>query len=235
MSKPRILIVEDETRYQYIIRANLVARGFEVLTAETGQGAIDSVAALQPDLVVLDLRLPDIDGFSVCEEIRAFSRVPIIMLTALANHTDRVRGLDCGADDYVPKPFNIEELVARMRAVLRRAALGRREHENAAGQIQVGKVRIATDERCAYVDSRQIKLSPTEYRVLCTLARHAGQVLVYDYLLDEVWGSGYAGSERLVHQVVSRLRQKIEPDPKQPLYIHTEYGAGYVMQYTGPQ
>ncbi|MBN1641274.1 MAG: response regulator transcription factor [Anaerolineae bacterium] len=232
MSEGRILVVDDEPRYLYLIRHNLEVRGYRVLTAETGREAIDAIVAQQPDLVVLDVRLPDIDGFAACQQIRTFSTVPVIMLTALSDHANRVRGLECGADDYLPKPFHIEELVARVHATLRRVAYDARG--SAGSAIEVGRLRIDTADHCVTLEGRQVSLSPTEYQLLVALALEVGRVLVYDYLLDRVWGPGYAGNERLVHQGVSRIRRKIESDPGKPQYIHTAYGVGYLLQYTGP-
>lgn len=228
MTGARILVVDDEFRYTYVIEANLLARGYTVYTAETGREAIELTATQRPDLVVLDVRLPDVDGFEVCRTIRTFSTVPIVMLTALTEPVDRVKGLACGADDYVPKPFNMDELIARVEAALRRLEYDRQLEP--AGQLRVGSLTIDPTQRQAHVDGQQLQLTPTEYRLLCELVRHLGKVLLHDHLLAHVWGEAYMDQQYLVHQTISRLRHKIELAPHAPVRIDTEYGVGYVCR-----
>ena len=223
----RILVVDDEIRYIRAIEINLRADGYEVLSAMDGEGAIERTAAEEPDLVLLDLRLPDLDGREVCRRIREFSDVPIIMVTALAEDMTMVEGLDSGADDYITKPFSASELLARVRAVLRRAEVSRRQ--GAVAVFEAAGLRVDFAQQRVFCEDREVHLTNVEYRLLRALVQDVGRVLVPEYLLDEVWGIGYEGDDHLVWQAIHRLRQKIEPDPKQPRYIHTRPGLGYLF------
>jgi DNA-binding response OmpR family regulator len=225
--KVRILVVDDEHRYVRAIQVNLKASGYEVLTASNGQTAVDLVATEELDLIVLDIRMPGMDGFEVCQRIREFSAVPIIMLTALASDADKVKGLDIGADDYVTKPFSAEELLARVRAALRRVELSERKEPRPT--FQAGDLLVDFARQRVFVRDQEVNLTPIEYRLLCELVRQAGRVLVPEFLLDKVWGLGYEGENRLLWQAIHRLRQKIERDPRDPLYIQTRPGIGYVF------
>lgn len=169
--------------------------------------------------------MPDRDGYEICRRIREFSTAPIIMLTALAENTDKVKGLDVGADDYVTKPFNAEELLAWVQAVLRRVELSKRQEPGPTFEINGLLIDFARQR--VFVAGQEIDLTPTEYRLLCELAQQAGRVLVLDYLLENVWGIGYEGENQLVRKVIYRLRQKIESDPGKPRYILTRPGVGY--------
>ena len=225
--KACILVVDDETRYLWMIRTNLKARGYEVVTAMGGQRALELAVSKEPDLILLDIRMPGIDGYEVCRRIRQFSTVPIIMLTALAEDAQKVKGLDIGADDYITKPFSSDELWARVRAALRRVELSRQEDPRPifqAGDLQVDFVR-----RRVLRGEREVHLTPIEYRLLCELVRHAERVLVPEYLLEKVWGMGYEGENLLLRQVIHRLRRKIEHDPRNPICIQTRPGSGYVF------
>jgi DNA-binding response OmpR family regulator len=225
--KPRVLVVDDEPRYVWAIRVNLEARGYEVLTASEGNKAVELAAGEGPDLIILDVRMPGLDGLEACRRIRQFSTVPILMLTAAAADADKVKGLDAGADDYVTKPFSAEELLARVRAALRRV-------EFAAGKdtrpiFESGALRVDLAQQRVFVAAEEVELTPIEYRLLCELVGNAGCVLVPDRLLELVWGPGCEGEHRLLRQAVHRLRQKIEPDPQNPQYILTRRGIGYVL------
>ncbi len=222
-----ILVVDDEPRYVRAIRFNLEASGYEVLTARDGQTAIELAATEEPNLVVLDIRLADLDGFEVCQRIREFSQVPIIMLTALAEDTDKVKGLDVGADDYVTKPFSADELLARVRATLRRVRVSERQEPHPI--FQAGDLVVDFAQQRVFARCQEVKLTPTEYRLLHELIREADRVLVPEYLLKSVWGTGYEGENHLLWQAVHRLRRKIEQDPKNPQYIQTRPGVGYVF------
>ncbi len=226
-SKARVLVADDEARYVRAIKLNLEASGFEVVTAADGQAALELAADAEVDLVILDVRMPRLDGYEACRRIREFSSVPIILLTAMAQEADKVKGLDLGADDYVTKPFSANELLARVRAVLRRGGLA----EGAPPQaiFQRGDLTVDYGRQRVFIAGREVDLTATEYRLLCELARHAGQVLVPDYLLERVWGSAYVGENRLVWQAIHRLRQKIEPVPNAPRYIENKPGIGYVL------
>jgi len=223
-----ILVVDDEARYVRAIRFNLEASGYEVTTAQDGETAIALVGDGAPDLVLLDVKMPGMDGLEVCRRIREFSAVPIIMLTALAQDTDKVKGLDTGADDYVTKPFSAEELLARVRAALRRADLGR--HPETPPLFEAGDLRVDFARQRVFVSDQEVDLTPTEYRLLSELVRQAGRVLVPEHLLAKVWGVGYEGETSLVWQAIHRLRRKIEPDAKSPQYIQTKPGIGYIFE-----
>jgi DNA-binding response OmpR family regulator len=225
--KIRILVVDDEARYVWAIKVNLEARGYEVLTARDGQMAIELAVNEEPNLIILDIRMPGMDGYEVCRRIREFSAVPIIMLTALAEDADKVKGLNSGADDYVTKPFSAEELVARVRAALRRVELSERKEPNPV--FEAGNLRVDFARQRVFVSGQEVTLTPTEYRLLCELVKQAGRVLVPDYLLEKVWGRGYEGENRLLRQAVHRLRRKIEHDLRNPEYIQTRPGVGYVF------
>jgi DNA-binding response OmpR family regulator len=225
--KARILVVDDEPRYVRAIQVNLQASGYEVLAARDGQTAIDLAASEAPDLILLDIRMPGLDGYEVCRRIREFSAVPIIMLTALAEDADKVKGLDTGADDYVTKPFSADELLARVRAALRRVELSERQEPHPT--FQAGDLLVDFARQRVFVHGQEVNLTPTEYRLLYELVKQAGRVLVPEYLLEKVWGIGYEGENRLLWQAIHRLRRKIEPDPQNPQYIQTRPGIGYVF------
>jgi DNA-binding response OmpR family regulator len=222
-----ILVVDDEPRYIRAIQINLEASGYEVITARDGQTAIELAAGEEPDLILLDIRMGGLDGYEVCRRIREFSAVPIIMLTALAEDADKVAGLDVGADDYVTKPFSADELLARVRAVLRRVELS--ERQDPSSTFQAGDLLVDLAQQRVFVRGQEVNLTPTEYRLLCELVRQAGRVLVPEYLLEKVWGMGYEGENRLLWQAIHRLRRKIERDPRNPQHIQTRPGIGYVF------
>jgi DNA-binding response OmpR family regulator len=225
--KVRILVVDDEPRYVQAIQINLEASGYEMLAARDGQTAIELAATEEPDLILLDIRMLGLDGYEVCRRIREFSAVPIIMLTALAEDADKVKGLDIGADDYVTKPFSADEILARVRAVLRRVELS--ERQNPCPTFQAGDLLVDFARQRVFACGQEANLTPTEYRLLCELARQAGRVLVPEYLLEKVWGMGYEAENHLLWQAVHRLRRKIERDPRNPKYIQTRPGIGYVF------
>jgi two-component system KDP operon response regulator KdpE len=227
MKRTRILVVDDEVRYVRAIQVNLEASGYQVLTARDGQQAIEIAAAEAPDLVILDLRMPGLDGYEACHRIRQFSTVPIIMLTAMAEDAQKVRGLDTGADDYVTKPFSAGELLARVRAALRRAQAAGRPYPQPA--FQAGDLRVDFVQGRVFIRDQEVHLTATEYRLLCELVQTAGRVLTPTHLLSAVWGPGYEGEDHLVWQAIHRLRQKIERDPKEPQLVQTRPGLGYVF------
>ncbi len=221
----RILIVEDESRMARFIRLNLEHDGFQVFEAVRGREAIRRAREEFPDLILLDVMLPDIDGFEVLSRIREESDVPVIMLTAKGEEDDRVRGLELGADDYVPKPFSPRELVSRVRAVLRRSEIVR---GSSRGPIEIDeRLKIDFDRREVWVDGELVKLRPTEYRLLYHLVQNAGWVLTHDQILTKVWGYEYQDEPHYVRLYVNYLRQKLEEDPSDPKYILTERGVGY--------
>jgi two-component system KDP operon response regulator KdpE len=220
-----ILVVDDEERMVRFIRLNLEHDGFNVIEAFNGSQAINQVRSNLPDLVLLDIMMPDMDGFEVLRIIRETSNVPVIMLTAKGEEDDRVRGLELGADDYVTKPFSPRELVSRVRAVLRRTeTTGVSTH----GLIEVDeRLKLDFDRREIWVDDELVKLRPTEYRLLYHLVQNAGWVVTHDQILGKVWGYEYRDEPHYVRLYINYLRKKLEEDPANPKYILTERGVGY--------
>lgn len=223
--KYRILVVDDERRMVGFIRLNLEQDGFEVIEAYNGTQALDRLRDSLPDLILLDVMMPDIDGFDVLRTIREISQVPVIMLTAKGEEDDKVKGLELGADDYITKPFSPRELVSRVKAVLRRGSFA---DEGDEGVIEVDKrLKIDFSRREVWVDGELVKLRPTEYRLLYHLVQNAGWVLTHDQILTKVWGYEYRDEPHYVRLYINYLRKKIEVDPANPVYILTERGVGY--------
>ncbi|MCL4370939.1 MAG: response regulator transcription factor [Chloroflexi bacterium] len=227
MTRQTVLVVDDEPRYVRLLRANLESLGYRVVAADSGVSAVQRAEAEDPDLIVLDLMLPDLDGYEVCRQIREFSTVPIIMVTARRQQTDKVRGLDLGADDYLTKPFDAEELLARIRAQLRRSGL--RRQPNLQPPFALGELTVDFAQHRVSILGREVSLSPTEYRLLFHLASNAGRVLVQEELLRLAWGAEYADEPDVLRVYIRRLRRKIEEDPSAPRYIVTKPGIGYLM------
>jgi len=223
--KYRILVVDDERRMVGFIRLNLEQDGFEVIEAYNGTEALERLRDSLPDLTLLDVMMPDIDGFEVLRMIREISQVPVIMLTAKGEEDDKVKGLELGADDYVTKPFSPRELVSRVKAVLRRGSTFEEEDE---GVIEIDdRLKIDFVRREVWVDDELVKLRPTEYRLLYHLVQNAGWVLTHDQILTKVWGYEYRDEPHYVRLYINYLRKKIEEDPSDPKYILTERGVGY--------
>jgi two-component system response regulator MtrA len=218
----RILLVEDDPSIRELTTIGLRAAGYEVVAAADGREALDRFAAERPDAVVLDIMLPVLDGLAVCRTIRLESTVPIVMLTARTDAFDVVAGLEAGADDYVRKPFELPELVARLRVALRRAGT-----TESAGPLRLGPLEIDEGSHSVRRDDEDIPLSHTEFRLLAELARRPGQVFTRELLLEQVWGYDYLGDSRLVDVAVQRLRAKIEVEPARPELILTVRGVGY--------
>jgi two-component system KDP operon response regulator KdpE len=220
-----ILVVDDEERMARFIRLNLEHDGFQVVEAYRGMQALQQYRDSLPDLVLLDVMMPDIDGFEVLSMLREISNVPVIMLTAKGEEDDRVRGLELGADDYVTKPFSPRELVSRVRAVLRRTDSSSTDSPDV---IEVDQhLKLDFSKREIWLDEELVKLRPTEYRLLYHLVKNAGWVLTYDQILSRVWGYEYRDEPHYVRLYINYLRQKIEKDPSNPKYILTERGVGY--------
>lgn len=221
----RVLVVDDEPRMIHFIRLNLEHDGFQVFEAASGSKALDQLRDQLPDLILLDVMMPDLDGFETLRLIREISTVPVIMLTAKGEEDDRVRGLELGADDYVTKPFSPRELVSRVKAVLRRTEM---PSQSGSEVIQVDdRLRLDFDRREVWVDGQIINLRPTEYRLLFHLVQNAGWVVPHDQLLAKVWGYEYREETHYLRLYINYLRQKLELDPSNPKYILTERGVGY--------
>jgi DNA-binding response OmpR family regulator len=225
--KDRILVVDDEPRFVRLIEANLQTEGYEVLKAKNGKQAVDQTVAEKPDLVLLDVMMPEMDGFQACERIREFSNVPIIMLTAKGEEDQRVKGLNLGADDYIVKPFSASEMLARVRSVLRRAK--RTAPEMGESVFTRGELQIDFARAEVRLSGQPISLSATEYRLLLQFAHNAGKILTAEDLLRNVWGGEYSEEKEILWVSISRLRQKLEKDPKKPEMIVTHSGEGYSM------
>jgi DNA-binding response OmpR family regulator len=226
-----ILVVDDEPKYVYIIKLNLEARGFRIIVGRDGEEAVNLAASDQPDLIILDIMMPGLNGFEACRQIRQFSPVPIIMLTAKAEESAKIKGLDVGADDYITKPFSIDELLARVRANLRRVELSKQPALES--NFQAGELQIDRSQQRVSIGDREVNLTATEYRLLNELVNESGRVLVPEYLLTTVWGPGYEGDESVLRQAMYRLRQKLEPNPKEPQYLLSKRGLGYM--FAGPK
>ena len=218
----RILLVEDDPSIRELTTIGLNAAGYDVIAAADGREGLDRFAADQPDAVVLDIMLPVLDGLAVCRTIRLESAVPIIMLTARTDAFDVVAGLEAGADDYIRKPFELPELVARLRVALRRAGT-----TESGGPLHLGPLEIDEASHTVRRDGHEIALSHTEFRLLAELARRPGQVYTRELLLEQIWGYDYLGDSRLVDVAIQRLRSKVEADPAAPELIQTVRGAGY--------
>lgn len=224
-SGARVLIVDDERQIRRFLRAALSAQGYEVLEVGSVRDALSTAASARPDLVILDLGLPDGDGLSVVKSIREWSEVPILILSVRGQETDKIAALDAGADDYLTKPFGAGELLARMRVAMRRFARTDAEPVFATGGLVLDMAR-----RMVTAEGSEVHLTATEYALLKTLAVYAGKVLTHNQLLQMVWGPGYETEAHILRVNISNLRRKIEPDPLHPTYIVTEPGVGYRMR-----
>jgi two-component system, OmpR family, KDP operon response regulator KdpE len=221
----RVLVVDDEPAIRRFLRASLSAHGYQIFEAACGEEALAGVVAHHPDLIVLDLGLPDLEGIEITRRLREWSRIPIIILSVRGQETDKIAALDAGADDYLTKPFGVGELLARMRVVLRRATQTTSQPVFTNGDLSVDLAR-----RVVSLAGREVQLTPTEYDLLRVLVTYAGKVLTHHQLLREVWGQGYEQEMHMLRVNISNLRRKIEPDPTRPRYIVTEPGVGYRLQ-----
>lgn len=229
--KPTVLVVDDEPRILRFVRAELESAGCRVLTASEGNAALEIVESSRPDLVVLDVIMPGMDGFEVLRRVRELSSVPVILLTARGSDADKVRGLDLGADDYLTKPFSPDELSARIRAVLRRTSSG--SQTPAKTQFRVGDLTVDFDRRKVVARGQEVAMSRTEWQLLQQLAMNAGKVMLHEDLLVRTWGPEYRDDVEYLRVWISRLRRKIEDDPSQPLYLRTVPGVGYLLADEG--
>ena len=221
----RVLVVDDESSIRRYLRAALSAQGFTIFEAANGEDAINAVLTDRPDIIILDLGLPDFDGIEVTRRLREWSQTPIIILSVREAENDKIAALDAGADDYLTKPFGTGELMARMRVALRKLNSNPDEHV-----LQVGGLRMDLSRRLVTVDENQISLTPTEYDILRLLLQNAGKVLTHHQLLRKVWGTAYESEMHILRVNISNLRHKIEADPARPHYLLTEPGVGYRLR-----
>ncbi|ATQ67557.1 MULTISPECIES: response regulator transcription factor [Methylosinus] len=221
---PRVLIVDDEPQLLRVLKPALAAGGYRTIEAASGREALRAIAALSPDAVLLDLGLPDMDGKEVLAQARAFSQVPILIVSARDREQEKIEALDAGADDYVEKPFSIGELLARLRAALRHGA---RDAGPAAAEVESLGLRIDLANRAVTRDGAPVKLTPKEYDLLATLARHPGKLLTHKQILTAVWGPAHGGDTQYLRVFIGQLRAKIEEDPSAPRLIVTDPGVGY--------
>jgi two-component system KDP operon response regulator KdpE len=222
---PVVVLIEDAPEIRRFLRATLAGHGYRLVEAETGREGLQAAETRQPDLIILDLGLPDIDGLEVIRRLRQWTAVPILVLSARGQEVDKVAALDAGADDYVAKPFGVGELLARMRVSLRHAERTVRDVEEQA--YKAGDLVVDLAQRRVTVNGQDVHLTPIEYRLLTTLIKHAGKVLTHKQLLKEVWGRPYDDQPHYLHVFMNQLRRKIEPDPTRPRHLLTEPGVGY--------
>ncbi len=223
-----VLVVDDDVPIRRFLRAGLESAGYRLVEAGTGADALREASTRAPDVVLLDLGLPDMDGFEVVKRLREWTQLPILVLSARGQEQDKIRALDSGADDYVTKPFAMGELLARVRAALRHHDRTRDGAE--ASVVQVEDLRVDLGVRRVSVGGRDVRLTPIEYRLLAVLARHAGRVLTHDQILREVWGPQAAGQHHYIRVYMAQLRQKLEPDPPRPRWLVSEPGVGYRLR-----
>ena len=229
MNKSKILVIEDDPAITNLIRTTLDTQDYQYHTARTGSAGLMDAVAYNADVIILDLGLPDMDGVEIIRKIRGWSTVPIIVVSARSEDSDKVEALDAGADDYLTKPFSIDELLARLRAALRRRQL---DDTGLAPQESVyrnGNLSIDYAAGCVYRDDREIHLTPIEYKLLCVLAKNTGKVLTHNYILKEVWGNAFSADASSLRVFMATLRKKIEENPASPQYIQTHIGVGYRM------
>jgi DNA-binding response OmpR family regulator len=228
MNKPLILVVDDDHKILRLLRIEFTAQGFQVLMAERGSDALELLDRQRPDIVVLDIIMPGMDGLELLKRIREKSGVPVILLTAKGSDSDKIMGLELGADDYLPKPFNPEELTARVRAVLRRSQM--REAPSNGNTLVCGNITIDLARRTVFVNGKVVVLSRTEWQLLQQLCANAGRVMLHEDLLTRTWGAEYRDDIQYLRVWISRLRQKLEENPAEPKYIRTVQGIGYILE-----
>jgi two-component system KDP operon response regulator KdpE len=224
-TSPTILVIEDEPPIRKFLRVTLSSQGYQVVEAETGKLAIIHATSRHPDLIVLDLGLPDMDGVDLTRQLREWSKVPIIVVSARGKEQDKISALDAGADDYLTKPFGVGELLARVRVALRHASQSK--VDDGEPTFQVGELVVDLLHRQVTLAGEEVHLTPNEYRLLAVLVKHAGMVMTHQQLLGEVWGPGSSQEHHYVRVYMNQLRQKLEADPSRPKYLLTETGVGY--------
>lgn len=229
MSKPFIMVVEDDQAVKNLITTTLETQDYKFITAENGSQAIMEAVSHQPDIMLLDLGLPDMDGVDIIKKVRTWSNLPIIVISARSEDKDKIDALDAGADDYLTKPFSVEELLARLRVTLRRLNYTAGQAGAASSVFLNGGLKISYSEGCVYLDGVELHLTPIEYKLLCLLAKNVGKVLTQKYILKEVWGSTAESDIPSLRVFMATLRKKIEKDTSHPKYIQTHIGMGYRM------
>lgn len=229
MYKPKILVVEDDVAITNLIRTTLDTQNYQYHTAKNGAGALLDAVSYNADVIILDLGLPDMDGVDIIKKIRGWSNVPIIVVSARSEDQDKVEALDAGADDYLTKPFSIDELLARLRVALRRSHAEENSAQTQSSVYKNGELTIDYAAGCAYMKDEEVHLTPIEYKLLCVLAKNTGKVLTHNYILKEVWGSALASDTPSLRVFMATLRKKIEENPSDPKYIQTHIGVGYRM------
>ena len=229
MNKLLILVVEDDTSVRNLITTTLKAHGYRHQTAANGQTAILEASSYNPDIVLLDLGLPDMDGVEIIRKIRSWSNMPIIVISARSEDNDKIVALDAGADDYLTKPFSVEELLARLRVTQRRLAIMQGGTQEEKSTFTNGKLMLDYGAGCAYMDGKELHLTPIEYKLLCLLSKHVGKVLTHTYITQEIWGGSWENDVASLRVYMATLRKKIESEPDMPQYIQTHIGVGYRM------
>lgn len=229
MNKLLILVVEDDTSVRNLITTTLKAHGYRHQTAANGQTAILEASSYNPDIVLLDLGLPDMDGVEIIRKIRSWSNMPIIVISARSEDNDKIVELDAGADDYLTKPFSVEELLARLRVTQRRLAIMQGGTQEEKSTFTNGKLMLDYGAGCAYMDGKELHLTPIEYKLLCLLSKHVGKVLTHTYITQEIWGRSWENDVASLRVYMATLRKKIESEPDMPQYIQTHIGVGYRM------
>ena len=227
MYKPKVLIVEDDPAISNLIRTTLDTQNYQYHTAQTGSGAILDAVSYNPDVIILDLGLPDMNGVDIIKKVRSWSNLPIIVVSARSEDQDKVDALDAGADDYLTKPFSVDEFLARVRVALRRSYTEASAEE--CSIYENGELKIDYAAGCVYVQGVEIHLTPIEYKLLCLLAKNTGKVLTHNYILKEIWGSALESDTPSLRVFMATLRKKIEKNPSSPQYIQTHVGIGYRM------
>lgn len=229
MHKANILVVEDDAAISNLITTTLETQDYQYHKVKTGAGAVMDALSYRPDVMLLDLGLPDMDGVDIIKKVRTWSNLPIIVVSARSEDSDKVAALDAGADDYLTKPFSVEELLARVRVALRRVRYDGQRALAESSVYENGEVKIDYAAGCAYRSGEEIHLTPIEYKLLCLLAKNTGKVLTHNYILNEVWGSASASDTPSLRVFMATLRKKLEIDPSHPQYIQTHIGVGYRM------
>lgn len=229
MNKPMVLVVEDDAAIRNLITTTLETHNYKYRTAENGEVAIMETASHNPEVILLDLGLPDLDGVEVIRKVRSWSTTPIIVISARSEETDKIEALDAGADDYLTKPFSVEELLARLRVTFRRLSYMASDGEAEASVFENGELKIDYVSCCVYLKEQQLHLTPIEYKLLCLLAKNVGKVLTHSYITKEVWGSSWDNDVASLRVFMATLRKKIESDTSSPQYIQTHVGIGYRM------